>query len=389
MKKRNLGRSGLEVSAVGMGCMGFSHGYGAVPSEEEAVRLIRRAFELGCTFFDTAEGYGPFVNEELVGRAVEPFRDRIVLATKFSPFALPGQNMPEGKLSRRGVRRAVEDSLRCLRTDYIDLYYEHRVPDDETVEDVAFWMGELIAEGKIRGWGQSQSTESQIRRAHAVTPLAAVQSEYSIMERMFEKDVIPACAELGIGFVAFSPLASGFLSGRCAVNAVYQGDDVRRVITRFEPGNMAANEPILTLLRRVAEDKGATPAQISLAWMLHGRDFVVPIPGMRREERIVENLGAGGVELSDEEFEALERALSGMVVHGNRTDEDIERLGTVRAGSRTAAFAEEGVGGEHARSGAGRRPACAVAPVRRSVHAASGRIGQELKRNVSGGLGMA
>ena len=229
---------------------------------------------------------------------MEPFRDRIVLATKFSPFALPGQNMPEGKLSRSGVRSAVEDSLRRLRTDYIDLYYEHRVPDDETVEDVAFWMGELIAEGKIRGWGQSQSTESQIRRAHAVTPLAAVQSEYSIMERMFEKDVIPACAELGIGFVAFSPLASGFLSGRCAVNAVYQGDDVRRVITRFEPGNMAANEPILTLLRRVAEDKGATPAQISLAWMLHGRDFVVPIPGMRREERIVENLGAADVELS-------------------------------------------------------------------------------------------
>lgn len=331
MKKRRLGRSGLEVSAVGMGCMGFSHGYGVGPSEEEAVRLIRRAFELGCTFFDTAEGYGPFVNEELVGRAVEPFRDRIVLATKFSPFALPGQNMPEGKLSRSGVRLAVEDSLRRLRTDYIDLYYEHRVPDDETVEEVAFWMGELIAEGKIRGWGQSQSTESQIRRAHAVTPLAAVQSEYSIMERMFEKDVIPACAELGIGFVAFSPLASGFLSGRCAVNAVYQGDDVRRVITRFEPGNMAANEPILMLLRRVAEDKGATPAQISLAWMLHGRDFVVPIPGMRREERIVENLGAADVELSDDEFKALERALSGMVVHGNRTDEDIERLGSVRA----------------------------------------------------------
>ncbi len=331
MKKRMLGRSGLEVSAVGMGCMGFSHGYGPAPSEEEAVRLIRLAYELGCTFFDTAEGYGPYVNEELVGRAVAPFRDRIVLATKFSPLLLPGQNVPEGKLSRRGVRRAVEDSLRRLRTDYIDLYYEHRVPEGKCVEEVALWMGELIREGKIRGWGQSQSTESQIRRAHAVTPLAAVQSEYSIMERMFEKDVIPACAELGIGFVAFSPLASGFLSGRCAADAVYQGDDVRRVITRFSRENMRANQPLTELLARFAEEKKVTPAQLSLAWMLHSRDFVVPIPGMRREERIVENLGAADVELSDEEFEALEKALSVIEIHGNRTDEDIERLGTVKA----------------------------------------------------------
>lgn len=331
MKTRRLGKNGPEVSAVGMGCMGFSHGYGPVPSEEEAVRLIRRAYDLGCTFFDTAEGYGPYVNEELVGRAVAPFRHGIVLATKFSPIELAGQYMPEGKLSRSGVRRAVEDSLRRLRTDYIDVYYEHRVPAGSAVEEVALWMGELIHEGKIRGWGQSQPTEEQIRRAHAVTPLTAVQSEYSMMERMFEKDVIPACAELGIGFVAFSPLASGFLSGRCSVNDVYQGDDVRRVISRFSRNNMLANQPLIDLISRFAAERKTTPARISLAWMLHGRDFVVPIPGMRREERIVENLGAADIELSEEQFDTLERALAGITVYGNRTDEDIERLGTVKA----------------------------------------------------------
>ena len=329
MKTVRLGRKGPEVSVVGMGCMGFSHGYGAVPSSEEAIRLIRLAYDLGCTFFDTAEGYGPFVNEELVGRAVAPFRRNIVLATKISPVVLAGQHMPEGKLSRSGIRMAVEDSLRRLHTDYIDLYYEHRVPADSSVEDVAFWMGELIREGKIRGWGQSQSSEDQIRRAHAVTPLTAVQSEYSMMERMFEKDVIPACRELGIGFVAFSPLASGFLSGQCSADTVYHGDDVRRVITRFSRENMLANQPLVDLLQHVAAVKNATPAQISLAWMMHGG--IVPIPGMRRENRIVENLGAADIVLSDEEFEALEHALDGIAVHGNRTDEDIERLGTVKA----------------------------------------------------------
>ena len=331
MKTRRLGKHGPEVSAVGMGCMGFSHGYGAAPSQEEAVALIRLAHDLGCTFFDTAEGYGPYVNEELVGRAVAPFRDSIVLATKFSPVTLAGQYMPEGKLSRSGVRRAVEDSLRRLRTDYIDVYYEHRVPEGSAVEDVALWMGELIREGKIRGWGQSQSTVEQIRRAHAVTPLTAVQSEYSIMERMFEDSVIPACRELGIAFVAFSPLAGGFLSGACSVNDTYEGDDVRRVITRFSRENMLANQPLIDLLSRVAAEKRATPAQISLAWMLHKSGHVVPIPGMRKKERIEENLGAADIELSEEEFEALERALSKIAVYGNRTDADIEKLGTVKA----------------------------------------------------------
>jgi len=331
MRIRQLGKSGLEVSTVGMGCMGFSHGYGATPSEEESIRLIRRAFELGCTFFDTAEVYGPYINEELTGKAVAPFRKSIVLATKFSPFPIAGQEWPEGKLSRTGVRRALEDSLRRLGTDYVDLYYQHRVPADSQVEDVAVWMEELMREGKIRGWGLSQPTETQVRRAHAVTPLAAIQSEYSMMERMFEKDVIPACEELGIGFVPFSPLASGFLSGRYGKDEHYEGDDVRRVITRFRKENVAANQPLLDLLHRYAAAKNATPAQISLAWMLHKKDFIVPIPGMRKEERIVENLGAADVFLSKEELIALECALEEIPIHGNRTDEDIARLGTIRA----------------------------------------------------------
>ena len=331
MKTRLLGKSGMEVSAVGMGCMGFSHGYGATPAEEEAIRLIRKAYELGCTFFDTAEGYGPYVNEELVGKAVAPFRDRIVLATKFSPIALAGQDLPEGKLSRKGIRKALEDSLRRLGTDYVDLYYQHRVPEGSNVEEVALWMGELIREGKIRGWGQSQSSEEQIRRAHGVTPLTAVQSEYSMMERMFEKDVIPACEELGIGFVPFSPLASGFLSGKYNKETTYSGDDVRRVITRFARENVEANQPLLDLLHRYAQAKKATPAQISLAWMLHKKDFIVPIPGMRREERVIENLGAAEVSLTDEEVDSLERELGKITLHGTRTAKDIERLGTVRA----------------------------------------------------------
>jgi aryl-alcohol dehydrogenase-like predicted oxidoreductase len=192
-------------------------------------------------------------------------------------------------------------------------------------------MGELIREGKIRGWGQSQSTEEQMRRAHGVTPIAAIQSEYSMMERMFEKDVIPACEELGIGFVAFSPLASGFLSGKYSKETTYTGDDVRRVITRFSKENVEANQPLLALLHGYAQEKKATPAQISLAWMLHKKDFIVPIPGMRKEERVAENLGASGVTLTQEEFDALERALAKITIYGNRTDRDIERLGTIKA----------------------------------------------------------
>ena len=332
MKTRILGRwNSLKVSAVGMGCMGFSHGYGALPPESEAIRLIRKAYDMGCTFFDTAEVYGPFVNEVLTGRAVKPFRDRIVLSTKFTPVCIGGQDWAEGKLTQKGVRRALEESLKRLGTDYVDLYYEHRVPLDSRPEEVALWMGDFIREGKIRAWGQSQSTEEQVRRAHAVTPLTAVQSEYSMMERMFEKDVIPACEELGIGFVAFSPMASGFLSGKYGKDDAYEGDDVRRVITRFSKENVVANQPLLDMLHTFAAGKGATPARIALAWMLHKKPFIVPIPGMRRDERLEENLGAADVALTDAEFRALEEALGRIAIHVNRTDKDIEKLGTVRA----------------------------------------------------------
>lgn len=319
----------IEVSAVGLGCMGFSHGYGTVPPENEAIRLIHKAYELGCTLFDTAEAYGPYTNEELVGKAVKPFRDKIILTTKFSPIFQVGQEIPEGKLSKKGITNALNDSLKRLQTDYIDIYYEHRVPLDSNVEEVASWMGKFIKEGKIRAWGQSQSTVEQIKKAHAITPLTAIQSEYSMMERMFEKDVIPTCQELNIGFVAFSPMASGFLSGKYNKNTQYKGDDVRRVITRFNPENVEKNQPLLDLLHSVAEKKGVTAAQISLAWMLHKYPHVVPIPGMRKDERVIENLGAADIELSTEEFNNIESELNKIKIYGNRTDEDIKKLGTV------------------------------------------------------------
>lgn len=328
MKYRKL--RDLEVSAVGMGCMGFSHGYGALPPEEDSIKMIRYAYEKGCTFFDTAENYGPFLNEELVGKAVKPFRDKIVLATKFSPFSQQTQ-IAKDKLSKEGIKEAVEGSLKRLQTDYIDLYYEHRVPLDSNVEEVAQVMGELIKEGKIRGWGQSQSNVEQIKKAHAITPLTAIQSEYSMMERMFEKDVIPLCKELNIGFVPFSPLASGFLTGKYNKDTQYKGDDVRLAITRFIPENVVKNQPLLDMLNDIAISKNSTPAQISLAWMLHKYDFLSPIPGMRKYERIDENIGAVDIDLTKDEFNQIEHELGKITIYGNRTDEDIQKMGYVKA----------------------------------------------------------
>ena len=331
MKTRKL--RDLTVSAVGMGCMGFSHGYGACPPESESIRLMRSAYEdYGCTFFDTAEGYGAGENEILVGKAIKPFRDKIVLATKFMPeIFITTPEIPEGKTSRKGVRAAVDASLKRLQTDHIDLYYEHRVPVNRDVAEVAEWMGELIKEGKILAWGISEATPEQIRRAHSVTPLTAVQSEYSIMERKYEAEVIPLCHELNIGFVAFSPMASGFLSGKYTSKDVFKGDDVRRAITRFSKENMDANQPLLDLLKKFAADKNATPAQISLAYLLCKNDFVVPIPGMRRDERLKENFGAADVELSVAELAELEAALAKVTIHGDRKDSDIQKLGTIKA----------------------------------------------------------
>lgn len=320
MKMRTLGRqNALTVSAVGMGCMGFSHGYGPAPDRSEAIRLIRAAFDRGCTFFDTAESYAAGENERLVGEAIRPFRGQIVLATKL--------HIPEDAQDVEATIRAhLEASLQRLGTDCVDLYYQHRVNKQIPVEAVAEAMGKLIAEGKIRSWGQSQATEDEVRRAHAVTPITAIQSEYSMMERMFERDVIPACGELGIGFVAFSPMGAGFLSGRYGRGDVYTGDDVRRVITRFTGENMDANRSLIDMLDAFAAEKGATKAQIALAWMLKKADYIVPIPGMRKLERIGENLGAAEVELSDSDMRHLEDALAQITIHGNRTDEDIAKL---------------------------------------------------------------
>lgn len=319
MKTRVLGRkNALTVSEVGLGCMGFSHGYGPGPGHEEAVCLIRTAYDLSCTFFDTAEGYADGENEKLVGEAVRPFRQNIILATKL--------HIPEDQDLETGIRKHLDASLKRLGTDYVDLYYQHRVNKDIPVEEVAGVMGKLIDEGKIRGWGQSQATEEEVRRAHAVTPLTAVQSEYSIMERMFEKNVLPACRELGIGFVPFSPLGAGFLSGKYTSRDTYTGDDVRRVITRFSKENMDANQPLLELLQRFAEEKDATPAQISLAWMLCKWEFLVPIPGMRKTERMKENFGVADVALTEEEIDQIEKELEKIEIHGNRTDEDIMKL---------------------------------------------------------------
>jgi len=324
MQKRYLGNDNLEVSAVGLGCMGFSHGYGPGPDREASIALIRQAYEKGCTFFDTAEGYRAGENEELVGRAFAPMRHEVVIATKLH-ITNSGDDMTRKDLSRQ-LRQRLDASLARLGTDHVELYYQHRVNKDIPVEAVAACMGELIAEGKILGWGRSQATEQELRRAHAVPPLTAIQSEYSIMERMFERDVIPACEELGIGFVPFSPLASGFLSGKASAGDAYTGDDVRRVITRFDKDNVRANQPLLDLLTGFAREKGATPAQVSLAWMLHKKDFIVPIPGSRRLERIEENLGTADVELTEEEFARIEAELANITIHGNRTDEDIAKL---------------------------------------------------------------
>jgi len=322
MKKRKL--NGLEVSAIGYGCMGLSQGYIPTPHKAEAIRLIQQAYDLGCTFFDTAERYAMGANEELVGEALKDVRNNVVIATKFLIEENSGYNSRESLMQE--LRNRLEQSLKRLGTDHIALYYQHRVNKDIPVEDIAYCMGEFIKEGKILGWGQSQATAEEIRQAHAVTPLTAIQSEYSIMARTFEKDVIPVCEELGIGFVPFSPLANGFLSGKISADTEFTGLDARRVITRFNKDNILANQPLLDLIHQFAASKQATPAQISLAWMLHKKDFIVPIPGSRKSERIEENLGAADIVLTDAEYAEIETALVDIEIHGSRRDEDIAKL---------------------------------------------------------------
>jgi aryl-alcohol dehydrogenase-like predicted oxidoreductase len=318
----------LEVSAIGYGCMGLSMGYGPAPDKDEAIRLIRQAYDLGCTFFDTAEVYAMGTNEQLVGEALKSVRAKVVIATKFL-FQKDWKDNSRERLMQE-LRGCLENSLKRLGTDHVELYYQHRVNKDIPVEDIAWCMSEFIKEGKILGWGQSQATVEEIRLAHAVTPLTAIQSEFSIMERMFEKDVIPVCEELRIGFVPFSPLASGFLSGKLTADTRYTGVDARRVITRFEKDNVIANQPLLHLLHQFANAKEATPAQISLAWMLHKKDFIVPIPGSTNSGRIAENFGADNVVLTDAEYATIEDELGKIKIHGNRTDGDMMKLWSLK-----------------------------------------------------------
>lgn len=318
METRKLGK--IEVSAIGMGCMGFSHGYGPVPSEEYAIEAIRKAYEFGCTHFDTAEVYGKeqfFAghNEQLVGRAVEPFRKEVVLATKFHL----GEDEALGTADIYSeIRRHLELSMKNLRTDYIDLYYLHRTNELVTPEKVASAMGRLIEEGLIRGWGLSQVSAEQIRTAHAVTPLSAVQNLYSMVERDCETEIFPLCLQEGIGVVPFSPIASGLLSGKVTAQTQFGFDDVRKFVPQLSKENIEGNRPLLELLHRYAEAKNATMAQISLAWMLHKYPNVVPIPGSKNQERILENLGAWNVVLSEDEFHQLQSALDACRVYGHR-----------------------------------------------------------------------
>lgn len=322
MKTRKL--KDLTVSEIGMGCMGFSHGYGEIPSEEYAIDAIRKAYDYGCTFFDTAEGYGPYLrpenrghNERIVGKAVRDFRKDVILATKL--HMATDEPKQDGSVYQT-LRRHVEASLERLQSDYIDLYYLHRVNPEIPMEDVAEGMGRLIQDGLIRGWGMSMVNVAYLERVQDITPLTAVQNIYSMMDRAYEKGVIPYCLEHDIGFVPFSPIASGYLSGQVDPNQEFKGDDVRQWVPQLKKENMIANKPLLDVLSDMAGKKGVTNAQISLAWMLHKYPHIVPIPGSKNQERILENLGAWNVELTDAEFAELEEVLGSMMIHGQRSD---------------------------------------------------------------------
>jgi len=327
MNKRALGNSGLEVSAIGLGCMGMSQSYGPNPGDrQQMIDLMRTAVDRGVTFFDTAEVYGPFVNEELVGEALASVRDRVVIATKFG-FAFDDQGRQTGLSSRpEHVRRAVDGSLRRLGVETIDLLYQHRVDPEVPIEDVAGAVRELIAEGKVRHFGLSEAGVGTIRRAHAVQPIAALQSEYSLWWREPEAEILPTLEELGIGFVPFSPLGKGFLTGAVSTTTPFDSRDIRSTIPRFTAEARAANQTLVDLLATVAASKGITPAQVALAWLLAQRAWIVPIPGTRRLERLEENLGAAEVALTVEDLREIESAAAQIEVQGARYPEQLQRL---------------------------------------------------------------
>jgi len=317
MKTRNLGNSGLEVSALGLGCMGMSFAYGVIPEKKEMIALIRKAVESGLNFFDTAQIYGPFTNEELVGEALAPFRNKVVIATKFG-FQFDG-NKSVGLNSRpEYIRQTVEDSLKRLNIETIDLLYQHRVDPNVPIEDVAGTVKDLIQEGKVKYFGLSEAGVQTIRRAHAVQPVAALQSEYSMFWREPEAEIIPTLEELGIGFVPFSPLGKGFLTGKISKDTVFKENDFRNSVPRFDLENRIANQPLVDLVTEMAAQKQATPAQIALAWILAQKSWIVPIPGTTKLERFNENIGAVSIELTSKDLQKIEEEISKIDIKGDR-----------------------------------------------------------------------
>jgi aryl-alcohol dehydrogenase-like predicted oxidoreductase len=326
MQKRKLGRSGLEVSALGFGCMGLNYHRGVAPDRGEMVSLVREAVERGVTFFDTAESYGPFTNESLVGEALQPFKGKVVIATKFG-HDHGGLGSPEGLDSRpERIRQVAEDSLKRLRVDTIDLFYQHRVDPRVPIEDVAGAVRDLIAAGKVRHFGLSEAAAQTIRRAHAVQPITALQSEYSLWWREPEDAVLPVCEELGIGFVPYSPLGRGFLAGSIDETTKFIGSDNRGSLPRFTPEARKANRPLVTLLEDTGRQKGATTAQVALAWLLAQKPWIVPIPGTTKLGRLEENLGAASLKLAPEELNDLEEAASRITIQGGRYPQELEKL---------------------------------------------------------------
>jgi aryl-alcohol dehydrogenase-like predicted oxidoreductase len=327
MKKRKLGKSGLEVSAIGLGCMGMSFGYGPPKDKQEMIALLRAAAERGVTFFDTAEVYGPFTNEELVGEGLAPFRDQVVIATKFGFKLDPKSGRSIGVDSRpEHIKEVAEASLKRLRTDVIDLFYQHRVDPEVPIEDVAGAVKELIHEGKVKHFGLSEPGVQTIRRAHAIQPVTAVQNEYSLWWRKPEDEVLPLLDELGIGFVPYSPLGRGFLTGKMNESTSFDGTDFRNTLPRFTPEARKANQALVDLLSEIARRKKATPAQIALAWLLAQKPWIVPIPGTTKLKRLDENVGAVEIELTRDDLREIESAASQIEVQGARYPEHLEQM---------------------------------------------------------------
>ena len=328
MQRRKLGKSNLEVSALGLGCMGMSFSYGPPKDKQEMTSVLRAAVERGVTFFDTAEVYGPYLNEELVGEALFPFRGQVVIATKFAYELKPDGSPGWVRLNSRPehIKKSIEGSLKRLRVDAIDLYYQHRVDPETPIEDVAGAVKDLIHQGKVKHFGMSEAAAKTIRRAHAVQPVTAVQSEYSLWYRQPEKEVLPTLEELGIGFVPYSPLGKGFLTGKMDENTLIDSTDFRSTLPRFTPENRKANQALVDLLGNIAQKKKATPAQIALAWLLAQKPWIVPIPGTTKLHRLEENIGAAAVELTADDLREIETAASKITVQGARYPEHIEAM---------------------------------------------------------------